>query len=455
MPSREAGAFFMAYIRGEAREQATMFPVTLDELIPADHMCRVMEAFVSRLNMAKLGFVRAEPAETGRPGYDPRDLLKLYLYGYLQQVRSSRRLENESRRNVEAMWLLNRLAPDHKSIAEFLRMHSEAVTQVGAELIGFARCLGLVRGEWVAVDGSKFRAVSSVGSVREREAIKRYLESLESADQNEELVVEPSKVAEALKKLQEHREPEVHFMRATSGAKVPAYNVQAAVDSEHALIVVQQVTTEATDNRCLLPMAEAAQAAVSGPGQVLHVVADAGYSNGEQAEACEAKGILPHVPANRGVNNHGDGTLFDRSEFTYQPKSDTFLCPAGQTLVRKQLSRKDRAVIYAGQPEVCGSCAVKSRCTTGSRRLISRHLHEEALQRMQQRATPEAMQLRRSIVEHPFANLKYRIFGHPRFLLRGLRGAQTEISLGVAAYNLKRMFNILGGLQLKTSFSIV
>jgi hypothetical protein len=162
------------------------------------------------------------------------------------------------------MWLLNRLVPDHKTIAEFRRMHSEAVTQVGAELIRFARCLGLVRGEWVAVDGSKFRAVSSVGGVREREAVKHYLDTLESADQEAELVVEPSKVAEALKKLREHKEPEAHFMRTTSGVKVPAYNVQAAVDSQHALIVVQQVTTEATDNRCLLPMAEAAQAAVSG-----------------------------------------------------------------------------------------------------------------------------------------------------------------------------------------------
>ena len=214
-------------------------------------------------------------------------------------------------------------------------MHSEAVTQVGAELIRFARSLGLVRGEWVAVDGSKFRAVSSVGSVREREAVKHYLEALESADSEEELVIEPGKVAEALEKLRAHKEPEAHFMRATSGAKVPAYNVQAAVDSEHALIVAQQVTTEATDNRSLLPMAEAAQAAVSGSGQVLHVVADAGYSNGEQAEACEAKGILPHVPANRGVNNQGGGKLFDRSAFVYQPEQDRFLCPAGQTLKRQ------------------------------------------------------------------------------------------------------------------------
>jgi transposase len=435
----------MSFIQGEGRTQGTLFPLTLDELIPQDHVCRVIDAFVDRLDMAGLGFERAEPGDTGRPGYDPRDLLKLYLYGYLQRVRSSRRLENECRRNVEVMWLLNRLAPDHKSIAEFRRIHSEAVTQVGAELIRFARSLGLVRGEWVALDGSKFRAVSSVGSVREREAVKRYLESLESADQDdEELVVEPSKVAEALKKLQEPREPEAHFMRSTIGAKVPAYNVQAAVDSEHALIVAQQVTTEATDNRCLLPMAEAAQVAVSGSEQVLHVVADAGYSNGEQGEACESKGILPHVPANRGVNSQGDGKLFDRSAFVYQPEQDSFLCPAGQTLKRDQISRKDRSVYYSGRPEICGACPLKSRCTAGAKRLVSRHWHDEALQRMQQRATPEAMRLRRSTVEHPFATLKYHIFGHPRFLLRGRRGAQAEMSLAVIVYNLKRMMNVLG-----------
>src|SRR6266436_4562784 len=353
--------------------------------------------------MAGLGFERAEAAETGRPGYDPRDLLKLYLYGYLQQIRSSRRLESECRRNIELMWLLGRLAPDHKTIAEFRRMHREGVTAAGAELV--------------------------------------------RSDEQDEVVIDPSAVARALEKLRQHPEPEVGFMRTTQGF-IPAYNVQAAVDAEHALIVAQQVTDQASDNRSLQPMAEAAQTAVSGPAQPINVVADAGYSNGEQAAACETKGILPHVPANRGVNNHGDGTLFDRSEFTYQPESDTLLCPAGQTLTRKQLSRKDRAVLYAAQPEVCGACPLKSRCTVSPRRMITRHLHEEALQRMQQRATPEAMRLRRSTVEHPFANLKYRIFGHPRFLLRGLRGAQTEISLAVAAYNLKRMLNILGGRKL-------
>jgi transposase len=400
--------------------------------------------------MAGLGFERAEAAETGRPGYDPRDLLKLYLYGYLQQIRSSRRLESECRRNIELMWLLGRLTPDHKTIAEFRRLHRDGVTAAGAELVRLAHSVGLVKGEWIAIDGSKFHTVSSARSVRERVTLERYLEELEQTDQQDEVVIDPSAVASALEKLRQHPEPEAGLMHTSHGL-IPAYNVQAAVDAEHALIVAQQVTVQAGDNCSLQPMAEAAQAAIGGATQPINVVADAGYSNGEQAEACEAKGILPHVPASRGVNNHGDGTLFDRTEFTYQPKSDTFLCPAGQTLVRKQLSRKDRAVVYAGQSDVCGSCALKSRCTTGSRRLVSRHLHEEALQRMQQRATREAMQLRRSVVEHPFANLKYRIFGHPRFLLRGLRGAQTEISLGVAAYNLKRMLNIVGGCRLNTA----
>src|SRR5438034_2142171 len=208
-----ARVFLMAYIRGDAREQLTMFPVTLDELIPEEHVCRVIEAFVGRLDLAKLGFVRAEPAETGRPGYDPRDLLKLYLYGYLQQVRSSRRLEAECQRNVEVMWLLGRLQPDYKSIAEFRRMHSQAVTEAGAELVRLARSVGLVKGDTVAVDGSKLRAVSSAEGGREREAMKRYLEQLDAADEQDEVVIDPSAVQAALEKLQNDPEPEARFMR--------------------------------------------------------------------------------------------------------------------------------------------------------------------------------------------------------------------------------------------------
>lgn len=203
----------MAYIEGEARGQATLFPATLDELIPGNHVCRVIEAFVERLEMGELGFLRAEAAETGRPGYDPRGLLKLYLYGYLYQVRSSRRLEAECRRNIEVMWLLGRLVPDHKSIAEFRRLHSEAVSRAGAELIRFAREVGLVRGEWVAIDGSKFRAASSSESVHDRRMLERYLERMEQADAEDEIEIDSAAVAEALKKLREHPEPEARFMR--------------------------------------------------------------------------------------------------------------------------------------------------------------------------------------------------------------------------------------------------
>ena len=441
----------MAYIRGEAREQVTMFPVTLDELIPADHVCRVIEAFVGRLDMAKLGFVRAEPADTGRPGYDPRDLLKLYLYGYLQQVRSSRRLEAECQRNVEAMWLLGRLQPDYKSIAEFRRMHSQAVTKAGAELVRLARSVGLVKGETVAVDGSKFRAVSSAKSVRERDAVKRYLEQLDAADEQDEVVIDSSAVQAALEKLKSDPEPEARLMRMANGF-APAYNVQIAVDAEHALIVAQKVTDEATDNRSLLPMAEAAKEAVGDPGS-LNVVADAGYSNGEQAEACEAQGIVPYVPANRAINNQGNGTLFDRTEFIYDEKTDTFRCPAQQTLTRKQLQRHKKRVIYVAAAQTCGVCPLKHRCTNAPQRFLHRHLHDGALQRMQQRATPEAMRLRRSTVEHPFATLKYHIFGHPRFLLRGLQGAQSEISLATMVYNLKRMRNVLGASRLRAALA--
>jgi transposase len=232
----------------------------------------------------------------------------------------------------------------------------------------------------------------------------------------------------------------------------PGYNVQAAVDTEHALIVAHTVTTDANDQRMLLPMAQAAKRAVGSPAS-LNVVADGGYSNGEQAEACELQGIVPYVPPKRSANNQGDGTLFNRTAFSYDEATDTFRCPAGQTLWRKSFSKKDRSVTYTTRKNVCDSCALKSRCTLGPRRYVSRNVHEDALQRMQQRTTAEVMRLRGSTAEHPFATIKYRIFGYPRFLLRGTSGAQTEISLGTMAYNLKRMLNVLGSSQLRDALA--
>jgi len=437
----------MAFIQGEARAQGTMFPVTLEELLPADHLCRVIEAFVERMDMAALAFERAAPAETGRPGYDPRDLLKLYLYGYLQQVRSSRRLEAECKRNVEVMWLLRRLQPDHKSIAEFRRQNSGAITETCAALVSLARSVGLVRGEWVAIDGSKFQAASSATRVAEREAAMRYLERVEAADQQEEMEIDETAVAAAMKKLQEDGEPEARFMHGPHGSSAPAYNVQIAVDSAHAIVVAQAVTSEANDKRSLLPMAEAAKAALGGPEE-LHVVADAGYSNGAQAEACEQKGIVPHVAVQRSVNNQGEGGSLDRSQFRYDAAGDRFYCPAGQALERKGVKKERTRILYQARAEACGACWLKARCTQARGRRVYRHMHEEALERMGQRATPEAMRLRRSCVEHPFASLKYWVFGHPRFLLRGRRGAQSEISLAVLSYNLKRMLRVLGAAML-------
>ena len=223
-----------------------------------------------------------------------------------------------------------------------------------------------MRGETVAIDGSKFRAVSSAQRVRERDAVKRYLEQLDRADEQEEWVIDPSAVAAALEKLKQDPEPEARFMRTTDGER-PAYNVQLAVDAEHGLIVAQQVTTESNDERSLLPMAEAAKHAVGDPAS-LNVVADAGYSNGEQAQACEAQGIVPHVPVQRGVNNRGDGSLFDRSQFTYDENSDTLRCPAQQILRRKQLTTPQKAGgLYgfaANLWELSAEVAMHQRATT-------------------------------------------------------------------------------------------
>jgi transposase len=431
----------MAYIEGAGRNQGTLFPMVLDDLVPPDHMCRVIDAFVEQLDMEKLGFERAQPAETGRPGYDPRALLKLYLYGYLNQIRSSRRLEAECIRNVELMWLLGRLYPDHKSIAEFRRMHREAVMAAGAELVRFAKSCGLIRGEWIAIDGSKFRAVASIDTVREKVALQRYLESMEKADAEPETKIDPSAVQVALEKLKQNPEPEAGFMLVRQQA-LPAYNVQTAVDTEHALIVAHAVVLDASDIRCLRPMAEAAKEAIEADS--FNVVADAGYSNGEQAAQCEAEGMMPYVPVMRTVNNQGDGTLFGRAAFRYEPDTDSYVCPGNKRLLRKHTNHKDRYTMYKASAGDCGRCSLKSRCTQAPRRGLARHLYEEALNRMQERTTPEAMRLRRSTVEHPFATIKYRIFGHPRLLMRGLSGAKSEIGLATMAYNLKRMTNVLG-----------
>lgn len=322
--------------------------------MPVEHVCRVIEAFVGRLPLATLGFGKARPKATGRPPYDPADLLKPYLYGYLHQVRSSRRLERECQRNVEVMWLLNRLAPDHKTIAQFRRDNGGALKRAGAQFVRFCQGVGLVRGDWVAIDGSKFQAVAALQD--EHAAVVAMADAMEAQGQTHAVIAEP----------------EARRMKGHG----PGYNVQTAVDGAHALIVVHAVTSDASDNRQLQPMAEAAREALQ--ADTLAVLADAGYSNGEQAAALEAQGIVPHVPANRSVNNQGDGALFDRSVFAYDASTDTMTCPAGERLTRKQIHRKDKMVHYQATPEACGACPLESQCTTGHRRFVTRHFHEDA-----------------------------------------------------------------------------
>lgn len=270
---------------------------------------------------------------------------------------------------------------------------------------------------------------------------QRYLDKVEKADEELQASIDPSAVQVALEKLNKHPEPEAGFMLVRQMA-LPAYNVQTAVDSEHAIIVAHAVTLDASDIRCLKPMAEAAKVALE--ADTLRVVADAGYSNGEQIAQCEPAGITPFVPVMRTVNNQGDGTLYGRTDFRCDRDTDSYICPNEKRLLRKHTNLKDRYTMYKASSVDCGACPLKKRCTNAPRRGLARHLYEDALNRMEERITPEAMRLRRRTVEHPFATIKYRIFGHPHLLLRGLTGARSEIAIATMAYNLKRISNVLG-----------
>lgn len=460
----------MGYVCGTDRDQAFLLPDRIEDYVAADAAVRVIDVFADRLDMVGLGFRRAISASTGRPGYDPRDLLKLYIYGYFNEVRSSRRLERECRRNVEAMWLMRRLAPDFKTIADFRRDNGPAIVGASRAFVLICRDAGLFTARLVALDGSLFRAVASPKKIMGRREIEEarirldrriadYLLNLDTAD-----AVEPEDadgaVASAMAMLDSRRaeldrmagflddkgrttvvdgEADARPMGKGKGPKPPSYNVQTAVDAESGLIVHHDVTDETSDNRMLHPMASATKETLDLPG--LTVVADAGYSNGAQASACEDDRIMPCVPANRTVNNTGDGTLFDRTAFAYDRQEDHFTCPSGHMLHRKQITNKDRLVFYAARPDDCAACLLKPQCTSGSRRFVSRHFDEDALVRMNERATPDMMRIRRSTVEHPFGTIK-RMMAGGRFLTRNLKGTRTEMALSILAYNIMRSISI-------------
>ena len=466
----------MGYVKGEAPGQSSLFPPSLDELVPDDHPVRVIAAFVDLLDLGELGFERAEPPAMGRPAYDPGDLLKLYLYGYLNRVRSSRRLESECRRNVEVMWLLGKLAPDFKTIADFRRCNSRAFVAVCRAFVSFCRKAKLLGAELVAIDGSKFKAVSAKKNVvtargleeqsRRLDArIAQYLKTLDEADREEtQEPIDREAVAAALKELRAKKancetaravlkelkvaqhvvgEPEARLMRTAHGNEV-AYNVQTAVDARHGLIVHHEVNSEGNDSNQLEPVAKAAQQVLG--AENLAAVADAGYFNQTHFAACEDAGITPYVALNPGLNTQGAGDFYAAAAFNYDLQSDSYRCPAGKRLSFVQIQRANNVRVYAAQKDDCRSCALKGKCTNAERRLVTRHEHVDALERMVARlaSNPDMLKRRKSIAEHPFAQIKLGVMADGRLLLKGLRGARTEMALAVVARNLKRVMNILG-----------
>jgi transposase len=462
----------MGHVTGQCRYQATLFPERLDEVVGGDHPVRVIDAFVDSLDLAELGFSKVAAEATGRPPYEPGDLLKLYVYGYLNQVRSSRRLEREAQRNVEVMWLINRLAPAFKTIADFRKDHAKAIIGVCRAFIQFCREQSLFSVELVAVDGTKIAAVASRKQVitpqrlaKQSAAIERkiaaYLAEMDAADRQEpvaEAVVVD--VAAAVAALREQREqlqrqaeelarkglkqkvlgePEARLMRTAHGHEV-AYNAQIAVDAEHDLIAAFDLTNQGNDQQQLHPMAVQAKQALA--ADAVTVVADTGYSNGEHGALCEQEGITAIVPRQETVNPKG-ADYFTRDAFTYDGVTDSWRCPAGETLTCRRVSHRQQTKEY--WTKACGGCALKAQCTKAAKRTIVRHFYEDAREAMHRRAMsdPAWMKIRREMAEHPFGTLKW-LMGHARFLVRGLRKAKAELALGVLSYNLKRVIAVMG-----------
>ncbi len=462
----------MTHVFGHSRYQSTLFPEVLDEAIPDDCQVRVIDLFIETLDLAGLGFRKVEAEVTGRPPYAPGDLLKLYVYGYLNQMRSSRRLAREACRNVEVFWLINRLTPSFKTIADFRKDHVTAIVGVCRAFIQFCREQALFGAELLAIDGTKIAAVASRKKVitpkriaKMNEAIDRkiaeYLAAMDEADRQEPTAAAVgADVAAAVAALKAQRatlqsqareltqrgltqlvvgEDEAKLMRTPHGHTV-AYNAQSVVDAKHKLIVAFELTNNGNDYQQLHPMAVAGKAAVA--ADQVTVVADTGYSNGEHGERCAQENITAIVPRPTTVNPEGK-QYFSRDRFAYDAESDSWRCPAGATLIRRKLSYTQHKKEY--WTDTCEGCALKSQCTKAARRVIVRDFYEDAREAMHRRATgdPTWMKHRREMAEHPFGTMKW-LMGHPRFLVRGLKKAKAEFALGVLSYNLKRVIAILG-----------
>ncbi|MCT7378062.1 IS1182 family transposase [Chelativorans salis] len=464
------------FIEGKDRREQLFLPECLDDYVAEDNPVRVVDVFIDELDVGGLGFAGA--AATGRPGYSPATMLKLYLHGYLNQVQSSRRLEREAGRNIELMWLTGKLAPDFKTIADFRRDNGEAIRAMCRQFVVLCRRVGLLAGGTVAVDGSRFKAVNTrdknftPGAIRRRveqieTSIERYLSMLDTADRQEDEVAQMrwDRLTERLDRLRQQMRDLRAMKRAVEtapdrqvsltdadaramatngkGTGLVGYNLQAAVDTKHHLIVAHEVINVGHDRSQLANMGQQAKEATG--AEELILLADRGYFSGEEVLACEAASIKPIVPKSLTSSGRKRG-FFGKQDFVFDADRDLYVCPAGQELTRgKYRSDRQGDVIFYRHLTACSTCELKPRCTPEKLRRIRRWEHEGVLDRMQARLDrmPEAMRARRQTVEHVFGTIKGWM-GRSHFLTRPLRNVGTEMSLHILAYNLKRAIAILG-----------
>ena len=462
------------FIEGESRTQATLFPEALDEYITEENPVRVIDVFVDKLNVSMMG-INIIPADTGRPAYHPGMMLKLFIYGYFNRVQSSRRLEREAGRNVELMWLTGRLAPDFKTIADFRKDNTKAITRVCKEFVLICGKLDLFTDALIAVDGSKFKAVNNrdlnytEAKLKYRlqlidDSIAKYLLQIESADRQEDSIakVKIERLESKIAKLKEEvtrlnniekvlvatpdkqlslTDPDARSMK-TRGNGIVGYNVQTAVDSKHHLIVAHEVTNKGSDKSQLASIAKQAKEILD--CKELTVVADRGYYNGEEIRACEQAGITTYLPKVQTSGNQAKG-YFGKRDFIYHAKEDEYEYPAGERATYRSTSHERGKNIKRYWSSACRDCEIKSRCTNGKERRISRWEQEATLDALETRLdhAPDMMKVRRCTVEHPFGTIKSWM-GATHFQMRTLKRVRAEMSLHVLTYNMKRVINIMG-----------
>jgi len=468
------------FVEGADRSQITLLPESLDEYITEDNPVRAIDAFVDSLDLASLSFDGVRPAQTGRPSYHPSVLLKIYIYGYLNRVHSTRRLEREAQRNVELMWLVNRLAPDFKTIADFRRDNGSGIRNVCKQFVVLCRELGMFANAVVAIDGCKFKAVNAHdrnftrGKVAKRleqidRCIERYMVALDTADRqapdiaearttrlNEKIETMKTEMVK-FKQIQEDLEqasvkqvsvtdPDARAMATSTSRGLVGYNVQSAVDTTHHLIVAHEVTNTGSDRRQLSRMAKQAKSAMA--ANELQAIADRGYFNGEEIVACEQNGITPLVSKPMTSSAKAEGR-FDKDDFIFDADAGEYVCPAGRRLIWRFSSEEDGLSVHKYWSSDCPNCEIRDKCTPSKNRRVTRYDHESSLEAMQKRLdmNPDLMRIRRRTVEHPFGTLK-EWMGPNHFRTKRLEGVSTEMSLHVLAYNMKRVMKIMGTAKL-------